>query len=176
MRDAAPIIERLEKLIGVEHGLDEVNYALKFAARQAGAPVVGAHHVTCSDESERECIESFQRCFVQDMLPRIKFSGRAPFRTSNLGARYEWHSLPIAEHHFATPETHDAFKLMVVKINAHVAARSEHTERHFGKMVRYEAESTACGALHLLLDGALPVHDDAIGRIAGANARELWFS
>ena len=30
--------------------------------------------------------------------------------------------------------------------------------------------------LHLLLDGKLPVPDDAIGCIAGANALELWFT
>ena len=32
-------------------------------------------------------------------------------RTANLGARYEWGTIRIAEHHFATPETYDGFTI-----------------------------------------------------------------
>lgn len=110
-------------------------------------------HVTCADECEREAVDSFQHWFCEPLLPELKFWSRAPFRQANLGGRYEWGAVSIAEHHFATPQTRDGFKLLVVKINSHVAAHADHSTLSFGVMPRYEVESTFCGALHALLDG-----------------------
>ncbi|MCK4342562.1 MAG: hypothetical protein KAY37_12660 [Phycisphaerae bacterium] len=143
----------LNKLLGREHDLDDVNRALRDYVRALDAPVVGAMHITCADESEYECIDSFQRRFVNDLLPDLKFARRAPFRLSNLGGRYEEGALAVAEHHYATPQTHDAFKVLLVKINAHVAIERTGAAARFGRMQRYDTESTACGALHALLDG-----------------------
>lgn len=147
------MIGDLIRLIGREQGLDDLNRALRDQVRRLHAPVVGAMHVTCADESEGESIQSFQRYFASDLLPPLKFAQRAPFRLSNLGARYEPGAVAIAEHHFATPESRDAFKVLVVKINAHVAVSGAGDTATYGQMSRYGQPSTACGALHALLAG-----------------------
>ena len=153
-------MKRLQDLLGKEHNLDTVSRALRDYGRSVRAAAVGAHHVTCSDECERECVEAFQQWFAQDMLPELKFSSKSPFRTANLGSQYEWGGVPIAEHHYATPETRDAFKLLVVKLNAHVAIDKSGTTVRYGRMDRYGADSTFCGALQALLSGAyLPALD-----------------
>ena len=153
-------MKRLQDLLGKEHNLDTVSRALRDYGRSVRAVAVGAHHVTCSDECERECTESFQQWFAQDLLPELKFASKSPFRTANLGGQYEWGGVPIAEHHFATPETNDAFKLLVIKLNAHVSIDKSGTSVRYGRMERYDSESTFCGALHALLDGAhLPALD-----------------
>lgn len=141
----------LKKLLGVEAPLDDINRALRRYARSFDAPVVGALQVTCADEDEWECADSFQRHFVNDLLPSFKFGHRAALRLANLGARYEWGALSIAEHHFATLATHDAFKVLLVKLNAHVAAEGTDDGAQYGGMQRYDTGSTACGALHTLL-------------------------
>ena len=150
------IIEDVAGLIGVEHRLDEVNYALKAAVRHQRPATVGAHHVTCSDVTERACVESFQRCFAADLVPRLKPGNQSAFRTANLAARYEWGSLRIAEGQFATPASREAFKVLLVKINSHVAAPcvDGRGEQKFGPLQRYGVDSVACGALHALLAGA----------------------
>jgi len=115
---------RLEELVGVETDLARVSGIVQEFARTLGAPVVGAYHVTCSDESEWECAQAFQQSFAQAVLPALKQGRRAVFRSVNLGARYEAGAIGIAEQHFATGESQKSFKLMVVKINAHVAVRT----------------------------------------------------
>ena len=161
MRELCAIIEQMEKFIGVEHPLDEINYALKFAVRSVGAAAIGVQHVTCSDEIEKECVESFQRCFAQDLLPRLKHGTRSCFRTANVGGRYEWNSLPTAETHFAVPAGKGGFNLMAVKVNAHVAVVVEHGVRRYGHFRRYGRESVACGALHAMFaDAHSPALDE----------------
>lgn len=153
-------MQHVRELVGKEHSLDTVSRTLRDFARGQKAAAVGALHVTCSDECERECSESFQQWFAQDLLPELKFWSRSPFRSANLGGRYEWGSVPIAEHHFATPATRESFKLLVVKINAHVCVDLTGGAPRFGHMSRYEVDSTFCGALHAMLDGAsLPAID-----------------
>jgi hypothetical protein len=71
----------------------------------------------------------------------------------NLGGRYEWGAVRIAEHHYALPETRDTWKVIAVKINSHVAVSGEGENVTFGPMDRYHTDSVACGALHGLLDG-----------------------
>ena len=154
MSDLNVVIEHLENLIGVERQLDEVNNAIRSAVRSVEPAAVGAHHVLCSDETERPCAESFDRCFVEEMLPSLKPGCRAAFRTANLGARYEQHSLRVAEAHFATPAAGDAFKVMVVKLNGHVAVTRNDGLNAYGQMLRYSVASSACGALHALMAGA----------------------
>ncbi|MGD8452391.1 MAG: hypothetical protein PVJ57_11280 [Phycisphaerae bacterium] len=145
--------DALVQLLGREHRLHDVNLALRRYIRDLDAPVVGALHVTCADESEWECIDSFQRSFVAEMLPDLKFARKAPFRLSNLGARYEWGALPVAEHHYATPESRSTFKALLVKLNAHVAVDGFGEQSCYGRMQRYDTHSTACGALHALMAG-----------------------
>ena len=143
---------RIERLIGREQGLRDVSVALRDLVRAYNAPTVGAMHITCADESEFECMEAFKKSFAQQLLPELKFAQRAPFHLSNLGARYEEGALAVAEHHYATPETQGAFKVLLAKINAHVAVEGQGSEATFGSMRRYDTDSTACGALHALLD------------------------
>lgn len=92
----------LHHLLGLEQDLDHVCYTLRRSVDKQNSAAVGAVHVTCSDESERESIEAFQRAFVEPLLPALKLWSKCPFRTSNLGGRYEWGAIRIAEQHFAT--------------------------------------------------------------------------
>jgi len=146
-------VRRLRELIGRECPLADVSRALHGFVRSTSAPVVGAMEVTCSDESEHECAAAFQVEFVERSLPPLKSGVRAAFRTSNLGARYEWGSVHIAEHHYATRPATAAYKLMIVKINSHVSVVKEDGRLRFGPMQRYDTASSACGALHALLSG-----------------------
>ena len=128
--------------------------SLRYYVQSLGPPVVGAAHVTCSDEAERECVDAFQRGFVQYLLPTVKFSSRAAFRVANLGGRYEWGAVPIAEDHYALASGAERWKLVLVKLNAHVSVEGEGASQRFGRMDRYGSESVYCGALHGLLDGS----------------------
>ena len=114
-------LDRIIKLIGHETPLEEVARELCFIAQELHPPIVGALQLTCSDEAEQECIQAFQKGFVNHLLPSLKFAQQAPFRIANPGARYEWGCTSIAEAHFATTATKSSFKLMVAKVNAHVA-------------------------------------------------------
>jgi hypothetical protein len=154
-------MERLNKLIGREVGIKKVSRVLHEIARDLHAPVVGAVHVTCADESERECIQAFDRCFTE-LLPDLKFGQKSHFRIANLGARYEWGVVRIAEEHFALPDSQRDFKLMVVKLNSHVSAKRSLDGRIYGTLERYGQDSTCCGALAGLLKGATgqPFLDD----------------
>ena len=123
-------MRRIQDLLGREVNLDTCNRALRDFAQSQRAAAIGAVHVTCSDECEREEVESFQQWVADSLLPELKFSARSPFRSANLGARYEWGAVRIAEEHFATPDSRDAFKLMLVKINSHVAVLGTGASRY----------------------------------------------
>ena len=158
-------MDRLRQLVGHEKSLKEVTQTLYFSADSLGSAAAGAMHITCADESERECADAFQHGFVRYMLPPLKVDSASTFRLANLGGRYEWGAVRIAEAHFATREAGDRFKLLVVKINAHVAIEdhpspqtgsSEMPETPpftLGTWKRYGSESACCGALHALLEG-----------------------
>lgn len=154
MQSVSSIIDELSPLLGVEQSLDQVNYALKSAVRSHKPAHVGAMQVTCSDEAEREAAESFQRCFAQDMLPRLKHGQRGPFRSASLGGRYDWGSVRIAEANFAATPGKGEFKIMVVRVSSHCAAHRDHGDIVYGHFHRYGRESFACGALNGLLTGA----------------------
>ena len=154
-------MDELKRLLGGEHALHEVDLSLRRYVGSLHAPVVGALHVTCVDETERECSESFQREIVAPLLPDLKFTRKAPVRLCNLGARYEWGALSVAERHFATPEAREGFKVLLVKLSAHVAVDGTGADARYGEMQRYGAPSTACGSLRALLAGGdLPFLDD----------------
>lgn len=154
-------VDSLYELLGAQHEMAQVCRALKFDLSPLAAPVVGAMHITCSDESEHECSEAFQHGFAREMLPRLKYGAHVPFRIANAGARYEWGTVAIAEDHFATPESVDAFKIIVVKINSHVAMERTGAGITFGTMPRYGAPSRYCGAIDALLSGStLPLAED----------------
>ena len=146
-------MESIRQLIGTEQDLEQVARQLRYFVEGVRTPVVGALHVTCSDESEHECIEAFQRDFVQVLLPDLKLWSRSAFRSSNLGGRYEWGAVRLAEQHYATPESREGAKTIVVKINSHVSVAQSGSEVHYGPMDRYHTRSCACGALHALLEG-----------------------
>jgi hypothetical protein len=154
-------MEKLHKLIGHELDVDEVTRVLYGYAGDVGAPVTGALHLTCSDESEKECRDALQRNFASHLLPRLKLGARSIFRLANLGARYEWGAVHIAEEHYSTAAARKHFKLMLVKINAHVCADDTPDGLRFGRMRRYDASSTYCGALHsYMAGGRLPFTTD----------------
>ena len=146
-------MQHIRQLIGTAYDAAVVARAIKEYVRGMDAPVVGAMHVTCSDGAEHECADAFHQELVQDLLPAYTFLNKAAFRTANLGARYEWNSVRVAESHFAGAAPGHAYKLMVVKINTHVAWDTSDTGPVFGRMRRFDAESTYCGALHSLIDG-----------------------
>jgi hypothetical protein len=172
-------LERLTGLIGKERALDEVTQTLHFLANGLRPDTVGAIHVTCADESELECVEAFQKGFAHYLLPPIKFALRAPMRLANLGGQYEWGAVRIAEQHYATSESRAGFKLLVVKINAHVGVLAADASAQptgsrvglgtrVGVLRRYEAQSPCCGALDAVLSGSTqPFAEDL---------RELWGS
>ncbi|MFH1746622.1 MAG: hypothetical protein ABIG44_06205 [Planctomycetota bacterium] len=145
--------DKLNELLCLEARLADVARALRQHVRALDAPVVGALHLMCADESEWECGAALQRHFINDLLPDLKFGTKSPFRLLNLGGRYEPGALAVAEHHFTTPETRSAFKVLLVKVNAHVAVDGLGAQALFGHMQRYDSESTVCGALHALLKG-----------------------
>jgi hypothetical protein len=134
--------------------VDEVARVLHLVASDLGAPAVGAMQVTCSDESERECVDAFRNNVVEHLLPSLKFAERAHFRIANLGGRYEQGAVAITEDHYSTRVAAGAFKLLVVKINSHVCAESSDEGPRFGRMRRYDTESVFCGALHAMMDGS----------------------
>lgn len=159
--------ERLYDLLGVEKELNEAARILRHYAQSEKPPVIGAMHITCSDEAERECVEAFQRNFVRYLLPSLKFSSKAAFRTSNLGGRYEWGSVRIAEDHFALAKGAAEWKLLVVKINAHVSVEPSPEGARFGRMGRYKTESVYCGAIDAVLSGADAPFADELGAAYG---------
>jgi hypothetical protein len=153
-------MEQITQLIGRESGLDDVARKLYEFARAQGTPVVGALHLTCADEAEIECAEAFQHSFTDHLLPSLKFGERASFRLANLGARYEWGAVGVADDHYSTRAASEAFKLMVIKVNSHVCVDRTDRGLRFGRMSRYDIESTFCGALHHMLGGGrLPFAD-----------------
>ncbi|MCZ6599137.1 MAG: hypothetical protein O7B99_15975 [Planctomycetota bacterium] len=145
--------ERLYECLGVERDLNETVRTLRHYVQEQRAPVVGAVHVTCSDEAQQECIQAFDRNFVRYMLPSLKFAEKAPFRCSNLGGRYEWGAVPISEDHFADAKGAEDWKLLLVKIDAHVSVEPDPTGPRYGRMQRYDTQSVYCGAIHAVLDG-----------------------
>jgi hypothetical protein len=144
---------RLEDLIGAETDLARLSGVIQEHARTWGVAVVGAYHVTCSDEAEWECVESFQQCFAASLLPALKLGRRAVFRSINLGARYETGAIHVAEQHFAAGESSAGWKLMVAKINAHVGVRETQGGPEYGRLDRYHRSSACCGALAALMAG-----------------------
>ncbi len=147
------MIDRLRELVGNERLVTGVSQTLHLCVSSLGPPVVGAMQITCADESETECVNAFHHGFVRYYLPSLKVGEHAAFRIANLGGRYEWGAIRIAEDHYATPKSHDAYKLLVVKVNAHVAVVETPDGPQFGVMRRYETDSWCCGALHGLLEG-----------------------
>jgi len=148
MEHAGPITQ----LIGGEHDLDHVCRALKRFAFRMRPTAFGGVHQTCADEAELECREAFRNHFIQDFQPSLKGWKREPFTIANLGARYEWGAIGVAETHFATPRAKKGFKLMMVKINSHVGVMPGIDGPTYGAINRYEVGSTCCGALANLLD------------------------
>ncbi len=153
--------DRLTKRFGVEHEIDGASRKLKHTVQQFGFEFCGAHLITCSDETEAEAADAFQQWFARDLLPVLRLSDRAPFRTANLGARYEWSGVAIAENHFAIDPEQSARKVLLYKIHSHVAVESTNDGSIFGVYPRYGEPSPCCGALSGLLDNAAgPVFDE----------------
>lgn len=148
------VMERLQKLIGKGSSMRKVSDRIFRFAHDLRPAVVGAHQINCSDESERECVETFHSVVVRPLLPKLKYWAQSSFRTVNLGARYETGSIGIAENHYATKASKRSFKLLIVKVNSHVSVTEKKGHTVFGQKNRYDKESVYCGALHALLEGA----------------------
>lgn len=149
-------MDHLYGVVGRERSLRQLTQMLYFDLRTHSDAMVGALHVTCADEAEAECVEAFQQGFVQYLLPPLKFARRSAMRVSNLGGRYEWGAIGIADTHFTVVTTATSrSRLMVIKINAHVALEETSDERGFriGVWHRYGRDSPCCSALDSLLQG-----------------------
>jgi hypothetical protein len=146
-------VKALIKLIGQEFTIKKISRTLCDITQDLRPGVVGAMHITCADESEHECVQAFQKGFVQHHLPELKFANQSAFRISNLGGRYEWGAVGIAEDHFVLPVIPSSFKLMVIKINSHVGVTVENNAERYGFLKRYGRESACCGALSALMAG-----------------------
>jgi len=146
-------MKEMVRLLGSEHAMDDLPQALARYARSFRPATIGAMQITCADELECECVRAFQRNIADELLPELEFGQKSAFRLANLSGRYEPGALPVAEHHFATPESVKGFKVLLVKINAHVAVESSGSDFRFGALRRYGQPSVACGALHALLEG-----------------------
>ncbi|MBU4270295.1 MAG: hypothetical protein KKA28_00275 [Planctomycetes bacterium] len=159
---------KLHALIGAECKLESTSATLREYVEELAPAAVGACHVTCSDESERECAEAFRRWFAGRLLPELKPADRAVFRTVNLGARYEWGAVRVAEEHYAVPNiSAHGFNLMLVKINSHVAVRDLPEGAEYGWLDRYGCRSACCGALTSLMEGSqLPAARELEGLFA----------
>ncbi len=166
-------MKRLHALVGREQDLAETANTLRAAVRALSATAVGGFQMTCSDESEHECSAAFERGFALELLPRLKFGERVPFRIANPGARYEWGAVRIAEDHFSTAEARRGFLALVVKINGHVAvAEPGKSDFAFGRTDRYGDESVYCGAIAAMLgDSDLPWVEDLRADL-GAEGRD----
>ena len=157
--------ETLLDMIGKDCSLSSVGRALREYASDLKPATVGAYQINCSDESERENVEAFHEMFVSRLLPELKYWNRSAFRTVNLGGRYEPGAIPIAESHFATPESAKTFKLMVVKVNSHASVVETYDGPVYGYMPRYERQSVYCGAIHALLEGERTHYTDDLRRV-----------
>ena len=146
-------MEELKKLIGHEFTIKKISRTLCDITQELRPGVVGAMHITCADESEHECVQAFQKGFVQHHLPELKFANQSAFRISNLGGRYDWGAVGIADEHFILPAIPSSFKLMVIKINSHVGVTVDKDTERYGFLKRYGRESTCCGALSALMAG-----------------------
>ena len=170
-------MERLRNLVGYEHSLAELTQTLYFEAQSMAAGMVGALHVTCADETEAECVEAFQHGFVQYLLPPLKFAHRSAFRVANLGGRYEWSAVRLAEAHFAPVAPAAPFKLILVKINAHVAYEdvpggAGGAGFRLGMWQRYGVESPCCGALHALTSASREPYVEALREVFRSEGRD----
>jgi len=145
--------DALQERFGVEQPLHTAERGLRSYVQTLRPPVVGALHLTCSDEAEYEVASIFRRDFVRTLLPALHFDDKSPFRTANLGARYEWGSIRIAEQRFSQARGADEWKLMILKINAHVGVDPIDGEPAFGRLDRYGQASPCCGFLHALVAG-----------------------
>lgn len=146
-------MNQLEDIIGVERGLEGVCGAIHMSVVGRIPAVVGAMLITCADESEHECVTAFQKGFVNLLLPQLKFAQQSAFRIANLGGRYDWGAVRIAEDHYAAAESVPVKKVIVVKINSHVGVLEDHGKEKYGVMQRYHDKSHSCGALHALMSG-----------------------
>lgn len=167
-------MERLTAVLGRELDIDDSARRLYRFARDTRAPIVGAMLVTCADESERECADAFRHQFSEHLLPHLKFGERSHFRIANLGGRYEWGAAAIAEQHYAGAAAGAPFKLVLVKVNAHVSVDGTGGGVRYGQMARYAGESVYCGALDALLTGSsAPFADDLAEAFASEEVDRL---
>jgi len=148
------LMSELNDLIGREVEQAQIHWALRQLVRELRPDLVGACQVACADEVEWPCLEAFQRWFSGVELPELKSECRAAMHVVNLGARYERGLAPLAEEHFAAAASGVGLKLIVVKINSHVALRMLPDGPDFGWLERYGELSACCGALAAMLEGS----------------------
>lgn len=150
-------MEELLALIGQESDLRTVTTALRRTVERDRPAVVGALHVTCSDEAEWETAAAFQRDFVEPLLPSLKVGRKAAFRSVNLGARYEAGACGVMVHHFALAGSEEcgpeSLQTYAVKVDAHVGMMDTVDGPVFGRFLRFGHPSSCCGALTAAVEG-----------------------
>ncbi|MCR4318589.1 MAG: hypothetical protein NUW37_19785 [Planctomycetes bacterium] len=165
IREKLFIPEAVQKCVGREMPLKDWRGQLASWVQSFRAKNVGAHLITCSDESERENTNAFNEIIADTILPKLKQGLSSPFRTANLGSRYEWYSIRIAEDHFAGFSKDP--KLMLISFCSHAGKYTLDDRPAFGQFFRYSTPSSACGAINAFLSGShLPFtidYDAALG-------------
>lgn len=158
-------MDQIRSIVGVERSLEGVCQAIHLSAVERSTSTVGAMLITCADESEHECVSAFQRGFINFMLPSLKFAQQAGFRIANLGGRYDWGAVRIAEQHYAAAARPHTVKLLVVKVNSHVGVVGGRNDPKYGIMKRYDGESPCCGALNGLMSGEKAPYAERIAEV-----------
>lgn len=146
--------ERLHQILGAEKDQNEVARILRDLVREERPPVVGALHVTCSDDVEQEGVGAFQRGFGRYLMPAMKLSNHSVLQSVNLGARYEWGAAPTAERIYANASGAEKWKTLVVKIDAHVAPERTSSGVRCGHFARFGTDAACCRTVSAVLDGA----------------------
>lgn len=170
-------MDSLSSLNGRERTLQETSQAIHFAVQAWHPQRVGAVHITCADEAELECTRAFERGFVQFTLPSLKSGLQAPFTLANLGGRYEWGAVRVAENHFTDDVEGDA--LLVAKLNAHVGCeplasglRTDEPPVRFGARLRYGHDTLCCGMLGALLEGSTAPAANELRELMGSEGKD----
>lgn len=149
--DLAP----LAALTGRELEFGLLSRTVSDVVGRAPWPTIGAVHITCADEVQQRVIDKVQHLLVEPHVTAMASGEHTAFRLVNLGGHHELGALGIAENHWAGGhDTAVGPKLMVVRADAHVGVDYDPAGNPvYGKFLRFEHSSVACGALAAVLRG-----------------------
>jgi len=147
--------DALAAITGRELELGLLSTTLSDVVGEVTWPTIGAVHITCADEAQQRVIDKVQELLVEPHVTPMASGERTAFRLVNLGGHHEFGALAIAEDHWAGGhDTDHGPKLMVVRADAHVGVDHDPTGAAvYGRFLRFEHSSIACGALAAVLRG-----------------------